>query len=220
MHFAKMHGLGNDYVFIDCFRYKVRDPGALAVELSDRHRGIGSDGLILIGPSTGAHAAMRIFNADGSEAEMCGNGIRCVAKYVFEHRLAAPGGPLEDRQGLYYCASSLKIETTCGILTVGLVVGNNDRVEMVRVNMGIPILDPSRIPVSLPGEKAVLVPVEIAGRPLEMTCVSMGNPHAVFFCNDPKSVDLEIIGPAVDGDDNPAYYVNYFTKASRAYHGF
>ncbi|MHC4062447.1 MAG: diaminopimelate epimerase, partial [Planctomycetota bacterium] len=148
MRFTKMHGLGNDYVYVNCFEQKIDDPGELAKIISPRHFGIGADGLILIAPSKKADVKMRIFNADGSEAEMCGNGIRCVAKYTYEHKLAKAGKPLSI-PGQPDCAASLKIETGNGVLTVGLVIGDDKKVQMVCVNMGPPVLAPDRIPVKL-----------------------------------------------------------------------
>jgi diaminopimelate epimerase len=197
MKFTKMHGLGNDYVYVNGFEEKLDDLAALAQLVSDRHRGIGGDGLILIGPSQTADVRMRIFNADGSEAEMCGNGIRCVAKYTYEHGLAKPGGEI-SLPGQQPFPASLNIETGNGILTVGLIVDRKNRVSKVCVNMGSPVLSPEAIPVNLTGEKVVEYPIEILGKPLSMTCVSMGNPHAVFFCNDVGAVELEKLGPAVE----------------------
>ena len=198
MNFTKMHGLGNDYIYVDCFREKINNPVQLAPIVSDRHKGIGADGLILISPSETADVKMRIFNADGSEAEMCGNGIRCVAKYTYEHNLAKAGGQFSlPGQPVSYPAS-LKIETGNGILTVGLVVDDRDKVQQVCVNMGQPILVPKDIPVNLPGEKTVEQPIEILGQELLMTCVSMGNPHAVFFCENLESIELEKLGPVIE----------------------
>ncbi|MHC4423927.1 MAG: diaminopimelate epimerase [Planctomycetota bacterium] len=183
MKFTKMHGCGNDYVYVNCFEQKVEEPAKLAQVVSDRHKGIGANGLILICPSQVADVRMRIFNADGSEAEMCGNGIRCVAKYVYEHGICRK--------------KALSIETGAGILSPDLQV-EDGRVVRVRVDMGEPILVPKDIPVELPGEKIVEEPIEILGQKLLMTCVSMGNPHAVFFCNDVNAIDLEEIGPVIE----------------------
>jgi diaminopimelate epimerase len=192
-----MHGIGNDYVYVNCFDEKVEDPVALAPIISDRHRGVGADGLILIAPSQAADVRMRIFNSDGSEAEMCGNGIRCVAKYTYEHKLASPGGEFSV-PGQQSFPASLNIETGNGILTVGLVIDDNDKAQKVCVNMGQPILSPKDIPVNLPGEKVVAQPIDVLGQELSMTCVSMGNPHAVFFCDDVSLVELEKLGPAIE----------------------
>jgi diaminopimelate epimerase len=197
MRFTKMHGLSNDYVYVDCFRETVSEPVALARVISDRHRGAGGDGLILIGPSDSADVRMRIFNADGSEAEMCGNGIRCVAKYVYDHKLAEAGGPYSVPGQPPYPAS-LNIETGNGILTVGLDVGEDGTVGKVCVNMGRPVLKPEKIPVNLPGERVVNSEIDILGKKLLMTCVSMGNPHAVFFCDDVDAVELARLGPVIE----------------------
>ena len=197
MRFTKMHGLGNDYVYVNCFDEKIDNPAGLAQIISDRHRGIGADGLILITPSQTADVRMRIFNADGSEAEMCGNGIRCVAKYTYEHKLAKAGVAFSV-PGQQTFSASLNIETCNGVLTVGLIIDDSDKVRKVCVNMGQPILRPKDIPVNLAGEKVVEQPIEILGQELLMTCVSMGNPHAVFFCDDVGLVELKKLGPAVE----------------------
>jgi diaminopimelate epimerase len=192
-----MHGLGNDYVYVNCFEEKIENPARLAQIVSDRHFGIGADGLILICPSQTADVRMRMFNADGSEAEMCGNGIRCVAKYAYEHKLAKAGGVFSV-PSQPPCPASLNIETGNGILTVGLITDSNDKVEKVCVNMGEPMLTPKDIPVKLPGEKVIEEPIEILGQKLLMTCVSMGNPHAIFFCDDVGAIELEKLGPAIE----------------------
>jgi diaminopimelate epimerase len=170
MRFTKMHGIGNDYVYLDCVRNPFpSNPAELSRAMSDRHFGVGSDGLILIGPSDKADARMRMFNADGSEAEMCGNGIRCVAKYVHDHGIA--------RQ------NQLKIETGRGVLTVDLEI-ENAKVTRVRVNMGEPILEASAIPTTLAGSPPLNAPLIVPGAQFEITCVSMGNPHAVLYVGD------------------------------------
>lgn len=197
MRFTKMHGLGNDYVYVNCFEEKVENPAELAQTVSDRHRGIGADGLILICPSKKADVRMRIFNADGSEAEMCGNGIRCVAKYAYEHKLAEAGREFSIPGQRPY-PSSLNIETSNGILPVGLMIDDRDKVRKVCVNMGQPTLMPEDIPVKLASERVIEQPIEILGQELLMTCVSMGNPHAVFFCGDVGLIELEKLGPAVE----------------------
>ena len=200
MRFTKMHGIGNDYVYVDCFSEPFpKDPAKLARRISDRHFGVGGDGLILICPSDVAAARMRMFNADGSEAEMCGNGVRCVAKYVYDHGIA------RDQR--------LKIETGAGVLTLDLELAA-DKVARVRVDMGLPILEPARIPVDLGTDdlkQVVDVPLEghlaledykgwisRAGVDPRMTCVSMGNPHATIFCKDVAAVPLEIVGPQIE----------------------
>jgi diaminopimelate epimerase len=167
MQFTKMHGAGNDYVYIDCFDGDLPDdPGELSRRMSHRHFGIGADGLILIRESDDADARMQMFNADGSEAQMCGNGIRCVAKYVYDHGLC--------RQ------SSLKIETGAGVLSLDLETSGGV-VTGVRVDMGEPILEAGRIPTTLPGDPVVNRDLDVAGSRLVATCVSMGNPHCIVF---------------------------------------
>ena len=197
MRFTKMHGLGNDYVYVNCFEEKVKNPPKLAQVVSDRHKGIGSDGLILIERSKTANARMRVFNADGSEAEMCGNGIRCVTKYVYEHKLAKAGKPLSV-PGQPICSASLKIETGNEVLTVGLTIDDNDRVQKVCVNMGQPKLAARDIPVNLPVKEVIEQPMQFLSRAFVMTCVSMGNPHAVFFCDNISLIELEKFGPAIE----------------------
>jgi len=192
-----MHGLGNDYIYVNCFEEKVENPAVLAATISDRHRGIGADGLILITPSKTADVQMRIFNADGSEAEMCGNGIRCVAKYAYENKLATVGESYSV-PGQKSFPASLNIETGNGILTVGLMVDENDTVSEVCVNMGQPILIPKEIPVNLPGETVVEQPISGLGVEFLMTCLSVGNPHAIFFCDDVGTIELEKLGPAIE----------------------
>lgn len=197
MNFTKMHGLGNDYVYINCWQEKVADPVGLAQVISDRHTGVGSDGLILIMPSERADARMRIFNADGSEAEMCGNGLRCVAKYVYQHGLAQSAGsfgiPGQDAQ----CETSLRIETGNGVLTVGLALAGG-QVTDVCVNMGQPILVPEKIPVRLETDELIDYPLQLLQTGFTMTCVSMGNPHAVLFVADLAQIDLQKLGPELE----------------------
>ncbi len=197
MNFTKMHGIGNDYVYVNCFEEKVANPAQLAIMVSDRHFGIGSDGLILVCPSDIADVKMRMFNADGSESQMCGNGIRCIAKFTYDRKLAKGAGVF-DVPGKSSFEKSLRVETGRGVLTLGLVVNDNDKVEKVCVNMGQPILKPEDIPVRLRGDKIVDEKVEIQGQKLKITCVSMGNPHAVFFCDDVAGIDLEQVGPVIE----------------------
>jgi len=192
-----MHGLGNDYVYVNCFEEKIENPARLAQIVSDRHRGIGSDGLILIDRSQTADVRMRIFNADGSEAEMCGNGIRCVAKYTYEHKLAEAGGPVSV-PGQPPCPASLNIETAKGVLTVGLMIDNSDKVQDVCVDMGQPILAAKDIPVDLPAKEVIEQPMMFQSRAFVMTCVSMGNPHAVFFRDNLSTAELEKFGPVIE----------------------
>ena len=176
---------------------QLDDPPSLAIRLSNRHTGIGADGLILICPSEMADVRMRMFNADGSEAEMCGNGIRCMAKYVYDHRLAEAGHEF-SLPGQETFEASLQIETARGVLTLGLEIDDADKVRRVCVNMGAPILRAADIPVAIDAEKVVNEAIKIAGRDLLMTCVSMGNPHAVFFCDDLNEIELGAVGPLVE----------------------
>ncbi len=180
MKFTKMHGCGNDYVYVNLFEENIADPAAFSIKVSDRHFGIGSDGLITIGPSDVADFRMRIYNADGSEAEMCGNGIRCVAKYVYDHKLT-------DK-------TNVSVESGAGIKYLQLTV-EDDKVTQVRVDMGEPILSPSDIPVVAQGDKVVDEPIEVCDKTWHMTCVSMGNPHAVVFVDDVEHFELEKYGP-------------------------
>jgi len=198
LKFVKMHGLGNDYVFVDAFQDEVDNPSSIAPLLSDRHLGVGADGLILIEPSSRADARMRIFNADGSDAQMCGNGLRCVAKYVLEHRLARSRGPFGLSGQPASFNASLAVETGRGVLTVGLATDDHGKVCNICVNMGVPVLDPAEVPVLLKGSQVVERPVDMCGLGLAVTCVSMGNPHAVFFTDDVAGVDLARFGPLVE----------------------
>lgn len=184
MHFTKMHGAGNDYIYVNCFSGEPADPSALAVRLSDRHKGIGADGLVLICKSGVADAKMRMFNADGSEGKMCGNAIRCVGKYLYDR------GMTEKRD--------LSIETLSGVKQLRLFV-EEGKVTSARVDMGAAVFDPARIPVQLPGSAVIGERVHIAGGVHTITCVSMGNPHCVVF-EDPDEVDLEKLGPLFETD--------------------
>ncbi|HKM55820.1 MAG TPA: diaminopimelate epimerase [Isosphaeraceae bacterium] len=189
MKFTKMHGIGNDYVYVETFRQSPPpDPARLAVAISDRHYGVGSDGLILVMPSAEADARMRMFNADGSEGEMCGNGVRCVAKYLYDHGLVRN--------------NRLKVETGRGVLTLELEVSSG-KVQRVRVDMGPPILRASDIPTLLEGNPPVRVPIALMEKRLEVTAVSMGNPHAIIYVNDTSNFPLETIGPALE--HHPAF---------------
>jgi diaminopimelate epimerase len=184
MHFTKMQGCGNDYVYVDLFREKLTgDVSKLAVKIADRHFGVGGDGLILICPSERADAKMRMFNADGSEAEMCGNGLRCVAKYVYDHGVAR-----KER---------LAIETGRGILTVDLEV-KGGKAQRVRVDMGEPILAAAKIPTLLKGDPPTEAEVVIEGEAFAFTCVSMGNPHAVAFVPEITDRLVHQVGPQVE----------------------
>ena len=203
MRFTKMHGLGNDYVYVNCFEEKVAEPAKLAIEISDRHRGIGGDGLILIMPSDVADVRMRMFNADGSESQMCGNGIRCVAKYSYDHNL------IKGKK------TSIKVETGRGVLTLGLELDKNDKVEKVCVNMGQPILEPAKIPVEFDGDSVIEKAIDIRNQRMIMTAVSMGNPHAVFFTDDLDSIDIEKVGPRIENHEIFPQRVNaHFVKVN------
>ncbi|MBS6396799.1 MAG: diaminopimelate epimerase [Clostridiales bacterium] len=181
MKFTKMHGIGNDYVYVDCTRQELKEPGAIARFVSDRHYGIGADGLILIKSSDTADFRMDMYNADGSQGEMCGNGIRCVAKYVYDYGLT-------DQ-------TEISVETLGGMKYLQLTV-EDGKVSKVRVNMGEPIFAPAQIPVIADGERVIEEPILAAGREWKMTCISMGNPHAVVFLDTPvREFPLEEIGP-------------------------
>lgn len=186
MKFTKMHGCGNDYVYVNLFEEKVLDPNAVSIKVSDRHFGIGSDGLITIGPSDKADFRMRMYNADGSEGEMCGNGIRCVAKYVYDHDLT-------DK-------TEISVETGAGIKYLTLYV-ENGKVAQVRVDMGEPILEPAQIPVVADGDKVIDAPITVGDKEWKMTCVSMGNPHAVVFVDDTEKFELEKYGPLFENHE-------------------
>lgn len=185
MRFTKMHGLGNDYVYVSGFGQALPDDiPALAVAVSDRHFGIGGDGLILILPSDKADARMRMFNADGSEGEMCGNGVRCVAKYVHDHGIAAK--------------PRIAIETGRGVLTLDVTRDAAGKAEWITVDMGEPILEAAKIPTTLPGDPVIEQPLEAGGTTWKGTAVSMGNPHFVIFVDDLSKVDLTNVGPLLE----------------------
>ncbi len=196
LRFTKMHGAGNDYVYVNLFAETLpATPEVLAPLVSDRHTGIGGDGLILICPSERADARMRMFNADGSESEMCGNGVRCVAKYVYDHGIAS--------------RPEITIETGRGVLTLQISAGATGKAERIRVNMGEPILEAGAIPTTFPAGRVVDLPLpEIpgfagdwqtaCGLEPRLTCVSMGNPHVMLFCRDVAAVPLERIGPLLE----------------------
>ncbi len=184
--FTKMHGLGNDYVYVGLFDQRVDDAAALAKVISDRHRGVGGDGLILVGPPEGAdaHVRMHVFNADGSRARMCGNGIRCVGKLAYERGWARE--------------NPLRVRTDAGVLTLELTLDDDGKVSEVRADMGTPILDPNRIPVALGGDRVVGMPMPLMDKVLDVTCVSMGSPHAVFFTDALARVPLDEWGPRLE----------------------
>jgi len=185
MKFAKMQGAGNDYVYVNCFEETIADPAALARQVSNRNFGIGSDGLILIMPSEVADVRMRMFNSDGSESEMCGNGIRCVAKYAYDHGLVKK--------------TEITAETGAGILTLQLFPNDRDQVERVRVNMGKPRLTRGQIPMTGPADEQVVnVELQILDRTFRITCVSMGNPHCVIFVDDAAAFPVDKYGPVIE----------------------
>jgi diaminopimelate epimerase len=188
MKFTKMQGAGNDYVYVNCFEEKVENPAEMAQKVSNRNFGIGSDGLILIMPSTVADVRMRMFNSDGSESEMCGNGIRCVAKYAFDHGIVA--------------TKEITAETGAGILTLQLFTNAANKVERVRVNMGEPRLVRSEIPML--GDAASRVvdePLNILHSTFRITCVSMGNPHCVIFVDNVEDFPVEKYGPLIENHE-------------------
>lgn len=180
MKFTKMQGLGNDYVYVNGFEERIENPSEMAVKVSNRNFGVGSDGLILINPSEKADFEMEMYNADGSRGEMCGNGIRCVAKYVYDYGLT-------DK-------THISVETLGGIKYLDLTV-EDGKVILVRVDMGSPILTPAQIPVIADEAEAVAVPILVDETEYQMTCVSMGNPHAVVFMDDIEHLEIEKIGP-------------------------
>lgn len=180
MKFTKMQGLGNDYVYVNGFEERIKNPSEMAVKVSNRNFGVGSDGLILINPSEKADFEMEMYNADGSRGEMCGNGIRCVAKYVYDYGLT-------DK-------THISVETLGGIKYLDLTV-EDGKVVLVRVDMGSPILTPAQIPVIADEAEAVAVPILVDETEYQMTCVSMGNPHAVIFMDDIEHLEIEKIGP-------------------------
>ncbi len=205
MRFVKMHGLGNDYIYVNGFEERVPDPAAAARKISDRHFGVGGDGLILVlppGEGIDAHIRMRMFNADGSEAEMCGNGIRCVCKFAHDRGLSR--------------ANPMRIQTGNGVLTLRYTLDPGGRVDRATVDMGQPVLDPARVPVDIqtdgrrpavqvdtaskiPWDSAApLQQLQEAGLDYRMTCVSMGNPHVVFYCKDVARVPLVSVGPLIE----------------------
>lgn len=197
MKFTKMQGLGNDYIYVNCLEETVAHPEETARYVSDRHFGIGSDGLVLICPSEQADFEMAMYNADGSRGEMCGNAIRCVAKYVYDHQMT-------DK-------TNIQIQTLAGVKDTKLNV-QDGKVVTVRVNMGRPQLEPKKIPVAYPGEKELQAqhqildcPIIAGGKEYQMTCVSMGNPHCVVYVDDVEQLELEKIGPEFE---HHAYFPN------------
>ena len=186
--FWKMHGIGNDYIYFDCFSWQPKDAAALAMRLSDRHFSVGGDGIVLILPSERADARMRMFNADGSEGKMCGNAIRCIGKFLYEVKgMQKPVLTVETLSGI----KTLKMEAEGGV------------VRSVCVDMGAAEFAPARIPAVFAGERVVKAPLDVNGTQYRVTCVSMGNPHCITFVEDPYALDLEKIGPAFE--HHPAF---------------
>lgn len=198
MKFTKMQGLGNDYVYVNCFKEKIDNPSEVARFVSDRHFGIGSDGLIMINPSKVADFEMEMYNADGSRGEMCGNGIRCVAKYVYDYGLT-------DK-------THISVETLGGIKYLDLTV-KDGKVALVRVDMGEPELDPEKIPIIMKGysdetDRVLNAPIKVDGKEYRMTGVSMGNPHDVVYIDDVQGLDIEKIGPKFENHERFPQRIN------------
>lgn len=188
MKFTKMQGAGNDYVYVNCFEETVADPQQTAIQVSNRNFGIGSDGLILIMPSETADVRMRMFNSDGSESEMCGNGIRCVAKYAYDHGLVTK--------------TEITAETGNGILTLQLFPGSDGNIEKVRVNMGLPRLTRAEIPMKGdPNSKVVAEELTVLDKTFKITCASMGNPHCVIFVDDVAGFPVATYGPLIENHE-------------------
>ena len=194
MKFTKMQGIGNDYVYVNCLQETIENPSELAKKISDRHYGVGSDGLIMINPSDKADFEMEMYNADGSRGEMCGNGIRCVAKYVYDYGLT-------DK-------TSISVETLAGIKYLDLTV-EDGKVVLVKVDMGKPMLRPEEVPVVSEKEEVIDEPITVDGQEYRMTCVSMGNPHAVVFIDqDVKEFPLETVGVKFENHERFPQSVN------------
>lgn len=186
MKFTKMHGIGNDYVYVNCFEEEVINPNELAIKVSNRNFGIGSDGLILIDKSDKADFKMRMFNADGSEAQMCGNGIRCVGKYVYDNRMTTK--------------KNITIETLAGIKELELKSTDTEKISFIKVNMGKAILDSDKIPVISESNRVINEKITVDGEEYHITCVSVGNPHAVIFVKNLKDLDVSRIGRRIEVD--------------------
>ena len=193
MKFTKMQGLGNDYVYVNCFKETIENPPEMAKEVSNRNFGIGSDGLIMINPSDVADFEMEMYNADGSRSEMCGNGIRCVGKYVYDYGLTEK--------------EHISVETLAGIKYLDLTV-EDGKVKLVKVDMGNPELVPANIPIVADGDRVIDEPINVNGTEYRMTGVSMGNPHAVVYVEDVKGLDIEKIGPAFENHERFPNRVN------------
>lgn len=188
INFTKMHGIGNDYIYIDCFKEQVDNPEYLAKIMSPRRTSVGSDGIILICPSDVADAKMRMFNLDGSEGKMCGNGIRCVGKYIYDNGICKK--------------DVITVETLSGIKTLD-ITAKNEKAEYIKVDMGCPEFCPENIPVNYRGDEMINAPVTVNNTVYNITAVSMGNPHAVIFCDSIENLDLEKTGP--DFENMPIY---------------
>lgn len=188
LKFTKMHGAGNDYIYINGFQHKIDNPGELAIKLSNRNFGIGSDGLVLILPSETCDFRMQMFNSDGSEAEMCGNASRCVGKFVYDNGLTSK--------------KEITLETLAGTKYITLLDGDA-KSRKITVDMGEPILDPQLIPVNVDSKPVINYPLDIDGKIWKVTCVSMGNPHAVTFTKDIDKLDLPVLGPKFE--KNPIF---------------
>ena len=193
MKFTKMQGLGNDYVYVICFKETIENPPEMAKKVSNRNFGIGSDGLIMINPSDVADFEMEMYNADGSRSEMCGNGIRCVGKYVYDYGLTEK--------------EHISVETLAGIKYLDLTV-EDGKVKLVKVDMGSPELVPENIPIVADGNRVIDEPINVNGTEYRMTGVSMGNPHAVVYVEDVKGLDIETIGPAFENHERFPNRVN------------
>lgn len=187
LKFTKMHGTGNDYVYVNGFEYQLENPSEIAISVSRRHFSVGSDGLIIVAPSEVADVRMIMYNSDGSEGKMCGNGIRCVAKYAYDHKLT-------DKK-------NMTIETASGIKTIQVTVDENDKVEYAFVNMGKAILKPSDIPMTVSGESFINQELTVNGKTYKATAVSMGNPHMVIFTEGIDDLNLDEIGPYFENQE-------------------
>lgn len=188
LEFTKMQGCGNDYVYFDCVNGpEIEDPNSLAIRLSDRHFGIGGDGIILICKSDVADAKMRMFNLDGSEGKMCGNGIRCVAKYCYDTKIVTK--------------KEFKIDTLSGIKDIKVAEEENGKAKLISVGMGKAILTPKDIPVTLDGDIIIDRAINVGGKEYKITCVSMGNPHCVTFVDDVTKIEIEKIGPLFENNE-------------------
>lgn len=186
MKFTKMQGLGNDYVYVNCFKEKIDNPSEVAIKVSNRNFGVGSDGLIMINPSKVADFEMEMYNADGSRGEMCGNGIRCVGKYVYDYGLT-------DK-------TSISVETLGGIKYLDFTVVDG-KVKLVKVDMGSPELVPANIPIIAEGDNVIDAPIVVDGKEYRMTGVSMGNPHTVVYIDDVQGLEIEKIGPKFENHE-------------------